>query len=46
MLDEYYRRRGWNKDGLPTRRKMTELGLDDLYRQLASTGKAAADDSV
>jgi aldehyde:ferredoxin oxidoreductase len=46
MLDEYYRRRGWNKDGLPTRRKMTELGLDDLYRQLASIGKADEDDSV
>jgi aldehyde:ferredoxin oxidoreductase len=30
MLDEYYRARGWDQDsGLPTRRKLEELGLAD-----------------
>jgi aldehyde:ferredoxin oxidoreductase len=30
MKDEYYLLRGWDpKTGAPTRKKMTELGLDD-----------------
>ncbi|MGE5576120.1 MAG: aldehyde ferredoxin oxidoreductase C-terminal domain-containing protein [Syntrophothermus sp.] len=28
LLDEYYKLRGWDKDGLPTREKLHELGLD------------------
>lgn len=31
-LDEYYRLRGWTRDGVPTRRKLESLGLDDLVR--------------
>jgi aldehyde:ferredoxin oxidoreductase len=27
MLDEYYRLRGWTRDGIPTEEKLTELGL-------------------
>ncbi|MGA2992433.1 MAG: aldehyde ferredoxin oxidoreductase family protein [Candidatus Korobacteraceae bacterium] len=27
MLDEYYEFRGWDKDGVPTRSKLAELGL-------------------
>jgi aldehyde:ferredoxin oxidoreductase len=27
MLDEYYRERGWSKDGIPTDSKLKELGL-------------------
>ena len=27
MLHEYYRERGWNEDGIPTRSKLEELGL-------------------
>ena len=27
LLDEYYQFRGWNKDGVPTRKKFLELGL-------------------
>ena len=27
MLDEYYRERGWSKDGIPTESKLKELGL-------------------
>ena len=27
MLDEYYRFRGWNRDGIPTKKKLEELDL-------------------
>jgi aldehyde:ferredoxin oxidoreductase len=30
MLDDYYRSRGWNADGVPTVAKLKELGMDDL----------------
>ena len=31
MKDEYYERRGWDKaTGIPTRQKLTELGLEDV----------------
>ncbi len=30
MLEEYYRARGWDRDGVPTRRKLVELELEDL----------------
>lgn len=28
VLDEYYELRGWNRDGIPTKRKLMELGLE------------------
>ncbi|MBD3228352.1 MAG: hypothetical protein GF329_09205 [Candidatus Lokiarchaeota archaeon] len=28
MLDEYYKNRGWTKDGIPSKAKLKELGLD------------------
>ena len=35
MLDEYYNRRDWDKEsGLPTRKKLQELGLVDLADEL------------
>ena len=34
MLYEYYELRGWNKDGVPTREKLIELGLNDVADQL------------
>ena len=31
VLDEYYEVRGWDKNmGVPTREKLSELGLDDI----------------
>jgi aldehyde:ferredoxin oxidoreductase len=30
-LDEYYALRGWDVDGIPTREKLRELGLDGFY---------------
>jgi aldehyde:ferredoxin oxidoreductase len=36
MLDDYYRLRGWDNDGVPTRAKLTELGLKDVADKLLS----------
>jgi len=33
MLDDYYRLRGWNSNGVPGRRKLTELGLEDVAEE-------------
>ena len=30
MLNEYYEFRGWDKDGIPTKEKIIELGLEDI----------------
>ncbi|MEJ2723400.1 MAG: aldehyde ferredoxin oxidoreductase family protein [Deltaproteobacteria bacterium] len=35
MLDEYYEARGWDRDtGIPTRKKLVELGLEYVTEQL------------
>ena len=34
MLDDYYWLRGWDKDGVPTWKKLKELGLDDVAKEL------------
>jgi aldehyde:ferredoxin oxidoreductase len=28
MVDEYYQHHGWGKDGVPTKKKLKELGLE------------------
>ena len=28
LLDAYYEFRGWDKNGIPTKEKLSELGLD------------------
>lgn len=30
MIGEYYRFRGWDKSGVPTKRKITQLGLEEI----------------
>jgi len=30
LLDDYYESRGWTKNGVPTKEKLKELGMDDL----------------
>jgi len=34
MLDRYYNLRGWNQNGVPTKEKLNELGLDDVALSL------------
>lgn len=38
LLDDYYALRGWNKEGIPTRAKLTELGLTDVADELERCG--------
>ena len=35
MLDEYFEARGWTKEGVPTREKLLELGMDEELAQLS-----------
>ena len=37
-LDNYYRLRGWNAEGVPTREKLKELGLEEVARVLVREG--------
>jgi aldehyde:ferredoxin oxidoreductase len=30
LLDDYYQARGWNVEGIPTKAKLKELGLEDF----------------
>ena len=34
QLDEYYKFRGWDKEGFPTEEKLAELNLSDVAEQL------------
>jgi len=38
LLDEYYRFKGWNNEGIPTRESLHELGLDDVSEDLERRG--------
>jgi len=38
MLDWYYGLRGWTREGIPTREKLKELGLDEVITQFDSLG--------
>jgi len=37
MLDLYYQKRGWNKNGIPTKETLEKLGLADVASQLVSS---------
>jgi aldehyde:ferredoxin oxidoreductase len=39
MLQEYYHYRGCSEDGLPTRKRLEEVGLSDVVEDLAGKGK-------
>ena len=34
MLDGYYAARGWTREGIPTKAKLIDLGLEDLIKEL------------
>jgi aldehyde:ferredoxin oxidoreductase len=40
MLDIYYQKRGWTKNGVPTKETLEQLGLDDVASQLAMSCEA------
>jgi aldehyde:ferredoxin oxidoreductase len=43
MLDEYYHYRGCSSEGLPTRKRLQEVGLSDVLEDLAKKKKIAED---
>jgi len=34
MLDDYYAARGWTRDGMPTKKKLMELELNDVAKEV------------
>jgi benzoyl-CoA reductase subunit BamB len=38
LLDTYYRFKGWNEDGIPTKESLIELGLDYVYEDFVKRG--------
>jgi len=38
LLDEYYRFKGWNKEGIPTKESLDRLGLDYVAEDLVRRG--------
>lgn len=38
LLDTYYRFKGWNRDGIPTRECLQDLGLDFVIEDFAARG--------
>jgi benzoyl-CoA reductase subunit BamB len=44
LLDEYYKFKGWNQDGIPTRETLHELGLDYVADEFERRGILKADD--
>jgi hypothetical protein len=44
MLDEYYVYRGCSRDGLPTRKRLEEIGLTDVAQDLARNNKLSGEE--
>jgi len=38
LLDAYYKFRGWNNEGIPTKETLHELGMDDVAKDLEQRG--------
>jgi benzoyl-CoA reductase subunit BamB len=38
LLDEYYKMKGWNKEGIPTKESLHELGLDYVSEDFIQRG--------
>ena len=36
MLNAYFEARGWNSDGVPTKEKLTELGLNKVAKDVGA----------
>ena len=45
LLDSYYKMKGWNKEGIPTKESLQELGLDYVYDDFVQRGILEADKS-
>jgi benzoyl-CoA reductase subunit BamB len=38
LLDTYYRFKGWNAEGVPTKESLHDLGLDDVAQEFVKRG--------
>jgi hypothetical protein len=38
LLDAYYKFKGWNKEGIPTKESLHELGLDYVFEEFVKLG--------
>ena len=43
LLDSYYKMKGWNKDGIPTKESLQELDLEYVYDDFVERGILEAD---
>ncbi|SPF35978.1 Aldehyde:ferredoxin oxidoreductase [Syntrophobacter sp. SbD1] len=46
LLDEYYKFKGWNNQGIPTKESLHELGLDDVGEDLLQRGILTENEST
>ena len=46
LLDTYYAMKGWNEDGIPTREKLNELGLDYVSEDFLARGILLEDEGA
>jgi benzoyl-CoA reductase subunit BamB len=46
LLDEYYKYKGWNEDGVPTRETLVDLDLKYVWEDFVDRGILAADEAV
>lgn len=46
LLDSYYKLKGWNKEGIPTRESLQELGLDYVAEDFEKRGIPTGSDVV
>jgi benzoyl-CoA reductase subunit BamB len=44
LLDEYYKFKGWNKDGVPTKETLHDLDLDYVYEDFVERGILKSDE--
>lgn len=46
LLDTYYKYKGWNNDGIPTKESLEELGLDYVYEDFVKRGVYTEDEDA
>jgi hypothetical protein len=46
LLDEYYKYKGWNNEGIPTRESLHELDLDYVYEDFVKRGILKEDEEA
>ena len=46
LLDTYYKFKGWNEEGIPTKESLHELGLDYVYEEFVERGILTDDDDT